>query len=85
MVVLGGMRSFLGPALGALFSSCFPRDSSDLHRELAVLVRPVFVASSCFRRSGLIGVGEPVDRTIPQEDNRRCRDVGAPDRSAAAA
>ena len=53
MVVIGGMRSFLGPALGALFFVLFREFSRHLHRELAVLVRPACSsASSCSRRRG---------------------------------
>ena len=40
MVVIGGMRSFLGPALGALFFVLFRDYLSGITRELAVLVRP---------------------------------------------
>ena len=62
-----------------------PRIPRHLHRELAVLVRPgvrrfhrVFADRPGRRRRA-------ADRAVPQEDGRRCRDVGAPDRSAAAA
>ena len=85
MVVIGGMRSFLGPALGALFFILFREFLRHLHRELAVLVRPgvrrlhrVFADRPGRRRRA-------ADRAVPQEDDRRCRDVGAPHRSAAAA
>ena len=40
MVVIGGMRSFLGPALGALFFILFRELFSIWTAELAVLVRP---------------------------------------------
>ena len=40
MVVIGGMRSFLGPALGALFFVLFRELFSIYTDELAVLVRP---------------------------------------------
>ena len=39
MVIIGGMRSFLGPALGALFSRV-PRLPVERDRELAALFRP---------------------------------------------
>jgi ABC-type branched-subunit amino acid transport system ATPase component len=80
MVVIGGMRSFLGPALGGAVLHPVPRVSRHLHRELAVLVRPgvrrlhrVFADRARRRRRA-------ADRAVPQEDIRRCCDVGAPHR-----
>ncbi len=61
-----------------------PRVPRHLHRELAALVWP------CVRGLHRVFADRPgrcrraIDRALPQEDDRRCRNVGAPDRSAAA-
>jgi len=48
MVVIGGMRSMLGPALGALFFILFREIVFDLDPELAALVGLTFVAFVMF-------------------------------------
>ncbi len=85
MVVIGGMRSFLGPALGALFFVIFRDYLSSTHRKLAVRLRPavrrlhrVLAARACRRvRAG--------DGAVPQDGRGRCRHGGAPHRRRAAA
>src|ERR1700676_2909388 len=58
MVVIGGMRSFLGPALGALFFILF-REFLGIYTENWLFwFRLVFVAFLVFSRTGLVGVGE---------------------------
>ncbi len=58
MVVIGGMRSFLGPALGALFYILF-REFLGIHTENWLLwLGLVFVGFIVFSPTGLIGVGE---------------------------
>jgi branched-chain amino acid transport system ATP-binding protein len=58
MVVIGGMRSFLGPALGALFFILF-REFLGIYTENWLFwFGLVFVAFIVFSPSGLVGVGE---------------------------
>ncbi len=58
MVVIGGMRSFLGPALGALFFILF-REFLGIYTENWLLwFGLVFVAFIVFSPTGLVGVGE---------------------------
>lgn len=58
MVVIGGMRSFLGPALGALFFILF-REFLGIYTENWLLwLGLVFVGFIVFSPTGLIGVGE---------------------------
>ncbi len=58
MVVIGGMRSFLGPALGALFFILF-REFLGIYTENWLFwFGLVFVAFIVFSPTGLIGVGE---------------------------
>ncbi|MFL6839210.1 MAG: ATP-binding cassette domain-containing protein [Bradyrhizobium sp.] len=58
MVVIGGMRSFLGPALGALFFILF-REFLGIYAENWLFwFGLVFVAFIVFSPSGLVGVGE---------------------------
>src|ERR1700680_3594241 len=57
-VVIGGMRSFLGPALGALFFILF-REFLGIYTENWLFwFRLVFVAFIVFSPTGLVGVGE---------------------------
>ena len=78
MVIIGGMRSFLGPALGALFFILFREYLSHLHRELAALVRPAVrrlhrvLADRAGRRR------RAADRAVPQDGRRGRGDGGAP-------
>src|SRR3979490_1335946 len=58
MVVIGGMRSFLGPALGALFFILF-REFLGIYTENWLFwFGLVFVGFIVFSPSGLVGVGE---------------------------
>jgi ABC-type branched-subunit amino acid transport system ATPase component/ABC-type branched-subunit amino acid transport system permease subunit len=58
MVVIGGMRSFLGPALGALFYVLF-REFLGIYTENWLLwLGLLFVGFIVFSPTGLIGVGE---------------------------
>ena len=58
MVVIGGMRSFLGPALGALFFILF-REFLGIHTENWLFwFGLVFVCFIIFSPTGLVGVGE---------------------------
>jgi ABC-type branched-subunit amino acid transport system ATPase component/ABC-type branched-subunit amino acid transport system permease subunit len=58
MVVIGGMRSFLGPALGALFFILF-REFLGIYTENWLFwFGLVFVAFIIFSPSGLVGIGE---------------------------
>src|SRR6202040_910837 len=58
MVVIGGMRSFLGPALGALFFILF-REFLGIYTENWLFwFGLVFVAFIVFSPTGLVGVGE---------------------------
>jgi len=58
MVVIGGMRSFLGPALGALFFILF-REFLGIYTENWLFwFGFVFVAFIVFSPTGLVGVGE---------------------------
>jgi branched-chain amino acid transport system ATP-binding protein len=58
MVVIGGMRSFIGPALGALFFILF-REFLGIYTENWLFwFGLVFVAFIVFSPTGLIGVGE---------------------------
>jgi ABC-type branched-subunit amino acid transport system ATPase component/ABC-type branched-subunit amino acid transport system permease subunit len=60
MVVIGGMRSFLGPALGALFFILF-REFLGIYTENWLFwFGLVFVAFIVFSPTGLVGVGERV-------------------------
>src|SRR5215217_2271135 len=58
MVVIGGMRSFLGPALGALFFILFREFLSMATSAWLFWFGLLFVAFIVFSPSGLVGVGE---------------------------
>ena len=58
MVVIGGMRSFLGPALGALFFVIFRDYLSSLTATWQLWFGLLFVLFVLFSPSGLVGVGE---------------------------
>jgi ABC-type branched-subunit amino acid transport system ATPase component/ABC-type branched-subunit amino acid transport system permease subunit len=60
MVVIGGMRSFLGPALGALFFILFRELLSTYTENWLLWFGLVFVGFIVFSPSGLVGVGERV-------------------------
>ena len=70
MVVIGGMRNMLGPALGALVLHPVPRIVLDLESELAALFRLIFVAFVMYSPGGLIGIWEKLSRRwrpLPEE------------------
>src|SRR6478672_6908 len=58
MVVIGGMRSFLGPALGALFFILFREFLSIYTENWLFWFGLVFVAFIVFSPNGLVGVAE---------------------------
>ena len=56
MVVIGGMRSFLGPALGALFFILFREYLSTITADWLLFFGLLFVAFIMFSPTGLVGV-----------------------------
>jgi ABC-type branched-subunit amino acid transport system ATPase component/ABC-type branched-subunit amino acid transport system permease subunit len=58
MVVIGGMRSFLGPAVGALFFVIFRDYLSSLTENWLLYFGLLFVAFIVFSPTGLVGLGE---------------------------
>lgn len=58
MVVIGGMRSFLGPALGALFFVVFRDYLSSVTENWLFWFGLLFVAFIVFSPMGLVGLGE---------------------------
>ena len=58
MVVIGGMRSFLGPALGALFYVLFREFLSIYTENWLLWFGLLFVGFILFSPSGLVGLGE---------------------------
>jgi len=81
MVVIGGMRSFLGPALGALFFILF-REFFGIYTENWLLwFGLVFVGFIIFSPTGLIGVGErllaPFRKKVTEEAAMSARKIEA--------
>ncbi|KUL94098.1 ABC transporter [Bosea sp. WAO] len=71
MVVIGGMRSFLGPALGALFFVVFRDYLSSATENWLFWFGLLFVAFIVFSPDGLVGVGQRLlkpFRKAPAED-----------------
>jgi ABC-type branched-subunit amino acid transport system ATPase component/ABC-type branched-subunit amino acid transport system permease subunit len=60
MVVIGGMRSFLGPALGALFFILFREYLSILTPHWLLFFGLLFVGFIVFSPTGLVGVAERI-------------------------
>jgi branched-chain amino acid transport system ATP-binding protein len=58
MVIIGGMRSFLGPALGALFFVIFRDYLSSITENWLLYFGLLFVAFVVFSPTGLVGLGE---------------------------
>src|SRR5215467_7841303 len=58
MVIIGGMRSFLGPALGALFFVIFRDYLSGITEDWLLYFGLLFVAFIVFSPTGLVGLGE---------------------------
>lgn len=85
MVVIGGMRSFLGPALGAFFFVLFRDNLSRLTEDWLFWFGLLFVAFIVFSPTGLVGVAERLLRPLRKvviEDaamaTRRAGDVALP-------
>lgn len=86
MVVIGGMRSFLGPALGALFFVIFRDYLSSITENWLLWFGLLFVCFIVFSPTGLVGVAERLlrpFRTVVAEDAamsaRKAGDVTLPD------
>ena len=62
MVVIGGMRSFLGPALGALFFVIFRDNLSRVTENWLLYFGLLFVAFIVFSPTGLVGLYERATR-----------------------
>jgi branched-chain amino acid transport system ATP-binding protein len=86
MVVIGGMRSFLGPALGALFFVIFRDYLSSVTENWLLWFGLLFVLFIVFSPTGLVGVAERLlrpFRKVPVEDAamsaRKSGSVSLPD------
>jgi ABC-type branched-subunit amino acid transport system ATPase component/ABC-type branched-subunit amino acid transport system permease subunit len=86
MVVIGGMRSFLGPALGALFFVIFRDYLSSATENWLLWFGLLFVAFIVFSPTGLVGVGErllkPFRKVVAEDaarSSRRAGDATLPD------
>jgi len=64
MVVIGGMRSFLGPALGALFFVIFRDYLSSVTGNWLLVFGLLFVCFIVFSPSGLVGLYERLTRPL---------------------
>src|SRR6185436_20967077 len=62
MVIIGGMRSFLGPALGALFFVIFRDSLSRVTEDWLLYFGLTFVAFVVFSPEGLVGLYERATR-----------------------
>jgi len=67
MVIIGGMRSFLGPALGALFFVIFRDSLSRVTEDWLLYFGLLFVAFVVFSPEGLVGLYERVTRRWRKE------------------
>jgi branched-chain amino acid transport system ATP-binding protein len=86
MVVIGGMRSFLGPALGALFFVIFRDYLSSATENWLLWFGLLFVGFIIFSPTGLVGVAErllkPFRKTVAEDaamSARRAGDATLPD------
>ena len=81
MVVIGGMRSFLGPALGALFFVIFRDYLSSLTENWLLYFGLLFVGFIVFSPTGLVGMGErllaPLRRRVVEDAAMAGRQAGA--------
>ncbi len=81
MVVIGGMRSFLGPALGALFFVIFRDYLSSITANWLFYFGLLFVAFIVFSPTGLVGVGErllrPFRKVVAEDAAMSARQAGA--------
>jgi len=81
MVVIGGMRSFLGPALGALFFVVFRDYLSSATENWLFWFGLLFVAFIVFSPDGLVGVGQ---RLLKPFRRKRAEDAAMSARKAGA-
>ena len=86
MVIIGGMRSFLGPALGALFFVIFRDSLSRVTEDWLLYFGLTFVAFVVLSPDGLVGLYERLTRRwrkLPVLDaamaNRQAGDVALPE------
>ncbi len=81
MVVIGGMRSFLGPALGALFFVIFRDYLSSITENWLLWFGLLFVAFILFSPTGLVGMAErllrPFRKVVVQDAAMAARQAGA--------
>jgi ABC-type branched-subunit amino acid transport system ATPase component/ABC-type branched-subunit amino acid transport system permease subunit len=81
MVVIGGMRSFLGPALGALFFVVFRDYLSSITPNWLFWFGLLFVAFIVFSPDGLVGVGQrllkPFRKHATEDAAMSARQAGA--------
>ncbi|MGE0724926.1 MAG: ATP-binding cassette domain-containing protein [Alphaproteobacteria bacterium] len=81
MVVIGGMRSFLGPALGALFYVIFRDYLSSVTEDWLLWFGLLFVCFIVFSPTGLVGVYEratrPFRRKVVEDAAMAGRQAGA--------
>jgi branched-chain amino acid transport system ATP-binding protein len=80
MVVIGGMRSFLGPALGALFFVIFRDYLSSVTENWLLWFGLLFVAFIVFSPTGLVGVAErllrPFRKAVVEDAAMSARKAG---------
>jgi ABC-type branched-subunit amino acid transport system ATPase component/ABC-type branched-subunit amino acid transport system permease subunit len=81
MVIIGGMRSFLGPALGALFFVIFRDYLSSITENWLLYFGLLFVGFIVFSPTGLVGLGEklmaPFRPKVVEEAAMASRQAGA--------
>lgn len=81
MVVIGGMRSFLGPALGAIFFVVFRDYLSSITPNWLFWFGLLFVAFIVFSPDGLVGVGQrllkPFRKQLAEDAAMSARKAGA--------
>jgi ABC-type branched-subunit amino acid transport system ATPase component/ABC-type branched-subunit amino acid transport system permease subunit len=70
MVIIGGMRSFLGPALGALFFVIFRDSLSRLTEDWLLFFGLLFVAFVVFSPTGLVGMYERLTARLRPRPSR---------------
>ena len=70
MVVIGGMRSFLGPALGALFFILFREFLSIWTPHWLFYFGLLFIGFIVFSPTGLVGVAGRLIGPVPGAGNR---------------
>ncbi|WP_245906678.1 branched-chain amino acid ABC transporter ATP-binding protein/permease [Teichococcus aestuarii] len=82
MVVIGGMRSFLGPALGALFYILFREFLSIYTANWLLIFGLLFVGFIVFSPDGLVGVGQrllaPFRKKVVEDAAMSARRTAAP-------